>query len=77
MIKDTNTLTFAIDSTIRYTYEQHAKYKGHKYIEDTAPYMILEKSYVSFARTQAMDFGWDWSLTVAPQGLFGEVQFVR
>jgi beta-mannosidase len=66
MIKDQNTLSFAIDSTLRYTYQQHAAYKGHKYNEDLAPYMTIQKSYISFARTQAMDFGWDWSLTVAP-----------
>lgn len=24
-----------------------------------------------------MDFGWDWSLAVAPQGLFGEIKILK
>ena len=24
-----------------------------------------------------MDFGWDWSLAVAPQGIFGEIKLLK
>jgi len=36
----------------------------------------LAKSWVQYARTQATDFGWDWSPALAPQGLYGDVQLL-
>lgn len=33
-------------------------------------------SWVEFSRTQATDFGWDWSPALAPQGLFGSIELV-
>ena len=37
----------------------------------------LNPSWVQFARTTANDFGWDWSLASAPQGIYGRVLLIR
>lgn len=65
-----NTLRIDILSTVRKTYELKGAYtkqyeEGPQYFKEWMPY-----SFVSYARTQQTDFGWDWSPALAPQGIF-------
>lgn len=65
-----------IESTVKYTYEEAARINP-KYKDYDWNYVWLSHSWVQMARTQASDFGWDWSPAIAPQGIYGEVEIVK
>lgn len=73
-VEGLNRLRIDLESTIRYAYANEANYT-----KDVAEDYFWENEWITQAeveqaRTQAQDFGWDWSLAAAPQGLFGEVK---
>lgn len=71
--KGKNVLKVDIQSTIEYTYVYKANYTGDLVNDYQWSYEWLAPSWVQEARTQASDFGWDWSPAIAPQGIYGEV----
>lgn len=75
--KGKNTLEIKIESTIRYTYIKAAQYSSMTFSEDYEFFGTwLTPNWVQFARTMAIDFGWDWSLSAAPQGIYGGVSLL-
>jgi len=38
--------------------------------------MWISEAWIQMARSQQIDFGWDWSMALAPQGIFGDVVLV-
>lgn len=72
-----NTIKIVIQSTVRYTYIQGAKFTPHEsWTEYQWRATWLQPSWIQFARTPANDFGWDWSLASAPQGIYGSVSLL-
>jgi len=72
-----NILKVDIQSTIEYTYVYKANYTGDLVNDYQWNYEWISPSYVQESRTQASDFGWDWSPAIAPQGIYGDVKLVK
>lgn len=72
-----NLLEIKIESTIRYTYIKGAEYTSKECCKEYQLVGIwLTPAWVQFARTTAMDLGWDWSVAAAPQGIYGGVSIL-
>lgn len=70
-------MTIEIKSTIRETYLRAAAYKKNvTSVETPWENTWIHESWVQNVRSQAIDFGWDWSLALAPQGLFGRIELI-
>ena len=62
-----NTIRIVIESTVRETYIRAAKALLPGGVHDFQVHDVwLAPSWVQYARTQASDFGWDWSAAFAP-----------
>jgi beta-mannosidase len=76
-VGEENIVRIVIQSTVRYTYIEGAKFTPHEsWIEYQWHAVWLQPSWVQYARTPANDFGWDWSLAAAPQGIYGGVSLL-
>jgi len=71
-----NKLRIEIESTVRKTFELRANYTEMYQRGSIWEKIWTTKAWVSMGRTQASDFGWDWSPALAPQGLFGTIQLL-
>ena len=77
LVFGSNTLRIDIESTIRYTYIQGAKYTPNECCNEYQWGAVwANPSWIQFARTMANDFGWDWSLAAGPQGIYGGVSLL-
>ena len=61
-----NNLQIEIESTVRKTYELKASFNDLPGKDALFNNLLIADSYVSFARSQQTDFGWDWSGAFAP-----------
>lgn len=68
-------LTIEIKSTVRETYIRASNYTQDVISVETPWENIwVSPSWIQDARSQQIDFGWDWSLAMAPQGLYGKIE---
>ena len=61
-----NSLRIDIESTVRYSYANAANYTQDVVEDYFWENMWITPSWVQQARSQQIDFGWDWSLAAAP-----------
>ena len=66
LLQKNNVLQIEIESTVRKTYELKAYFNGLPGKDALFNNLLIADSYVSFARGQQTDFGWDWSGAFAP-----------
>lgn len=68
-------MTIEIKSTVRETFLRAGLYTKNVTKPDVAlKHTWIYENYVQTLRTQGTDLGWDWSLALAPQGLFGRIE---